>query len=101
MNSTPTKVLFEIFVFVWLDGRRIFVNYNDIALGEYLPAQNTITLTCASQVFVLTGVNLENLFYQLMNQTSKQITSMDKRYNITGDSERFVVNEIEIKNKVR
>lgn len=83
--------------FVWLDGKRIFMNYSYLVSGEYLPEANRITLTFTTHVFILNGVNLETLFYDIMNQLSKQITCIDARYNLIGEDEKPVVNEIVLK----
>lgn len=80
--------------FVWLDGKRIFMNYSYLVAGEYSPDENTITLSFTTHVFILTGVNLESLFYDLMHHVAKQITCTDKRYNLIGENELPTVNEI-------
>jgi hypothetical protein len=84
--------------FVWLDGKRIFMNYSYLVSGEYSPETNTITLSFTTHAFILKGVNLESLFYDIMHQLSKQITCVDARYNLIGEGEKPVVNEISIKN---
>lgn len=84
--------------FVWLDSKRIFMNYSYLISGEYSPEQSTITLSFTSCKFVLTGVNLENLFYDIMHHLVKQVTCTDTRYNLIGDNEKFFVNEISISN---
>lgn len=79
---------------VWRDGRRIFLNYSFLVSAEYIPDGNEIRLSFTSQLFVLKGVNLQSLFYDLMSQSIRQITCVDERYNLVGEDERFVVNEI-------
>lgn len=80
--------------FVWPDGKRMFLQYSYLVSGEYLPDVSTITLTFTTHIIVLKGVNLEGLFYDLMNQIIRQITCVDERYNLVGDDEKFVVNKI-------
>ncbi len=82
--------------FVWLDGRRKFLNYSYLVSGEYSPDDSSITLAFTTEVFVLKGVNLESLFYEIMNNLAKQITCIDVRYNVIGEDQKFVVNEIKI-----
>lgn len=72
------------------------MNYSDLIAGEYLPEAHTINLTFISQIFVLKGIRLEGLFYDIMNQISKQIACMDARYNLIEESDRYVVNDIQI-----
>lgn len=83
--------------FVWRDGKRMFVNYSYLVSGEYLPDEKAITLTFTSHTFIMKGVNLEGLFYDIMRHLIKQVVCVDARYNLIGENERFTVNEIEIK----
>lgn len=85
---------FRNICFVWQNGKRIFLNYSYLIAGEYLPDESIIKLTFTSHKFILKGVNLENLFYEIMYQFAKQVTCVDVRYNLIGEDERFVVNEI-------
>ena len=82
--------------FVWHNNNRIFMNYSFLVSGEYSPDTNTIILTFTTHIFILKGVNLESLFYDFMDQLSKQIVCKDVRYNLIGESERFSVNEIQM-----
>ena len=80
--------------FVWLDGKRTFLNYSYLMSGEYSPEENTIQLMFTTHAVVLKGVNLGELFYDVMSQMARQIVCTDARYNIIGVSENPVVNEI-------
>lgn len=79
---------------VWNTGRRIFLSYSYLISAEYEPDESIITLVFTSHTFILKGVNLEGLFYAIMQHSIKQITCTDERYNLVGDEERFTVNEI-------
>lgn len=83
--------------FVWPDGRRMFLSYSYLVSGEYVPEENSIILTFTTHTFILKGVNLEGLFYDILHQEAKQITCTDARYNLIGETEKFVVNGIEKK----
>ena len=80
--------------FVWADGKRVFLSYSYLVSGEYKPEDCTLTLTFTTQAFVLKGVNLENLFYEVMNHAVRQVICVDERYNLIGEDEKFVVNRI-------
>lgn len=80
--------------FVWLDGNRIFLNYSYLISGEYMPALNTILLAFTSHAIVLKGVNLEALYYDIMQHNQRQIVCNDSRYNLVGEGELPLVNEI-------
>ncbi|MBE7172477.1 MAG: hypothetical protein INR73_17965 [Williamsia sp.] len=82
--------------FVWQSGKRLFLNYSYLISGEYLPEERTLTLAFTTQTFILKGVNLENLFYEVMNHAVRQIVCADERYNLVGEDEKFVVNDIQI-----
>lgn len=82
--------------FVWRDGKRKFMNYSYLVSGDYLPDESIITLTFTTETFILKGVNLEVLFYDIMQQWVRQVTCVDQRYNVVGEDQKFVVNEIEI-----
>lgn len=83
--------------FVLLDGKRLFLGYGYIISGEYTPEEGTIVLTFSTHSILLKGVNLEKLFYNIQDQRSKQIVCVDSRYNLIGEDEQFVVNEIQVK----
>jgi len=83
--------------FVWQDGRRVFLNYSYLVSGEYSPEENRLTLTFTTQVLIFKGVNLENLFYEVMNHSVRQVICVDERYNVIGENEKFVVNDILVK----
>lgn len=83
--------------FVWTDGRRMFLSYSYLVSGEYVPEENSIILTFTTHVFILKGVNLDRLFYNILHQQAKQITCTDARYNLIGETEKFAVNEIILK----
>lgn len=96
-KSYPDEGHARSICFVWPDGRRMFLNYSFLVSGEYLPDESNIVLTFTSNTFVLKGVNLEGLFYDIIRQQAKQVTCIDARYNVVGDGEKFIVNEIEMK----
>lgn len=82
--------------FVWPDGRRKFLNYSYLVSGEYSPDASSITLAFTTDVFVLKGVNLESLFYEIMDHLAKQVICTDARYNVIEEDQKFVVNEIQV-----
>ena len=105
-QETPSKAFEEFYTeesnarnicFVWMDGRRIFMNYSYLVSGQYLPEENMIILTFTTQVFILKGIHLETLFYDIMRYASKQIVCMDTRYNLIDENDRSVVNQIQTK----
>ncbi len=80
--------------FVLLDGKRLFLGYSYLMSGEYSPEEGSIVLTFSTHSVVLKGVNLEKLFYDILDQRAKQIACVDSRYNLLGDDEEPVVNDI-------
>ncbi|WP_410879468.1 hypothetical protein [Myroides sp. DW712] len=67
--------------FVLLDGKQIFLNYNYLVSGEYLPEENKITLQFTTSTIMLQGYNLEKLFQDFMQHSPKSIMAIDNRYN--------------------
>ncbi len=82
--------------FVWLDGRRIFLNYNYLISAEYAPEENSIKLAFTTHSVLLKGIHLETLFYDLMQQKARQIICRDVRYNAIESEKNPVVNTIDI-----
>lgn len=82
--------------FVLEDSSRIFVNYSYLISGEFSPTENTITLTFTTHTFILQGINLQPLFYQIMGQLMKQVIWQDIRYNATQEKDDPVVNKIKV-----
>lgn len=80
--------------FIWPDGKRKFLSYGYLVSGEYSPDESNITLAFTTEILVLKGVNLESLFYEVMNHMAKQVVCTDARYNLIGEDQKFVVNEI-------
>lgn len=96
-ESYPEESHARSLCFVWPDGKRMFLNYSYLVSGEYLPEDSSIVLTFTTHSFTLKGVNLESLFYDIINQQAKQITCTDARYNLIGEGEKAIVNDIQIK----
>lgn len=82
--------------FVWQDGKRIFLNYAYLIFGDYNPDESVIKLSFTTHDVILKGVNMEDLFYEVMEQVTKQIVCTDSRYNIIGEDQKFVVNHITV-----
>ncbi|KAA2241533.1 hypothetical protein F0L74_16695 [Chitinophaga agrisoli] len=80
--------------FVWLDGRRVFLNYGYLVSGDYDPVEGRIVLAFTSHVLTLTGIHLESLFYEFMQHVPRQIICTDPRYNATVERNTPTVNEI-------
>ena len=83
--------------FVWLDGKKIFLNYSYLISGEFSPSEGSITLNFTSHAFIIAGLNLEALFYDIMNQITRQVVCIDRRYNDIQEENQPIVNEIRLK----
>ncbi|REJ81693.1 MAG: hypothetical protein DWQ44_11235 [Bacteroidetes bacterium] len=66
--------------FILADGKWFFLNYAYLISGEYIPDDNRIILMFTSHIVELKGIFLENLFQELMNNLTKIIRVVDKRY---------------------
>ena len=86
--------------FVLADGNIIFLNYGYLVAGRFFPADNRIILSFTSDTVILTGIHLEALFYDLMQQIPRQIVCSDSRYNVTAD-DGPVVNDIKVKSNAQ
>lgn len=84
--------------FVFIGGKRTFLSYNCLVSCGYDPLSNMMSIVFTANTVVVQGVNLENLFYGIMNQVTKQVMCMDKRYNVIEANEAFTVNDIVILN---
>lgn len=84
--------------FAWLDGRRVFLNYAYLVSCDYLPDENTITLTWTTHTVTIKGFSLHILFDELMLHLPRQIVCTDPRYNATAEKGKPIVNEIHIIN---
>jgi hypothetical protein len=82
------------------DGKRLFLNYAYLISGEFLPDDNSITLTYTTHVIKLKGHNLQPLHESLMAHVPKQITCVEKRYEATKEETETVVSEIVIKENI-
>lgn len=85
--------------FVVNEHLRMFLSYAYLISAEYQVDANTITCHFTSHKITLKGINLETLYYKLLDQTIRQITAVDSRYNDLNESNEVVVNEIEISGK--
>ena len=84
--------------FVQQNGKRCFLNYSYLVSGEYDPDENTITLIYTTHKIFMKGVNLESVYYKIMEQQIRQIVCMHTRYNVVGKDSEPVVNEIQTQN---
>ena len=82
--------------FVWLDGRRMFLNYAYLVSGELNVTEdaNMISLCFTSHTVILKGYDLEKLFSKLGDQTSMMIAQVDPRYVDTLNEKSITVTEI-------
>lgn len=82
--------------FVVSETYRVFLNYAFLVSGEFISEQNIIRLQFTSHQVELTGVNLEHLFYKLMDHGVRQIIATDSRYNILDEKDTVIVNDIRV-----
>lgn len=82
--------------FVWLDGRRLFLSYNYLIAGEFVPEQNTIALQFTSHHIMLNGARMEQLYFSLMHQMAKLVIEADPRYETLEDTNKAVVHTITV-----
>jgi hypothetical protein len=82
--------------FAWPDGRKLFLNYAYLVSCDYLPDENSLTLTWTTHTVTLKGFSLHILFDELMLHLPRQIVCTDPRYNATAEKDMPVVNEIHI-----
>jgi len=81
--------------FVQLDGKQIFLNYNYLVSGEYLPEENKITLQFTTDTITLQGYNLEKLYQDFMKHMPQNITITDERYSGISECNSSIVIKIE------
>ncbi len=80
--------------FVLLDSKQIFMNYNYLVSGEYLPEENKITLQFTTSTITLQGYNLEKLFQDFMQHLPKVIVVMDERYRNILENNVFIITNV-------
>lgn len=83
--------------FVLLDGKQIFLNYNYLVSGEYLPEENKITLQFTTSTITLQGYNLEKLFQGFMQHSPKTVAVTDERYSAISQGNTPIITGIKIK----
>lgn len=83
---------------VWPDGRRAFLNYAYLVVGEFEPndEKNVIKLGFSSHNVTLQGYSLETLFMALLDHLPRIITAIDPRYVLDEDKQKSVVIEISL-----
>ena len=79
--------------FLWPEGRKLFLSYSYLISCEHLPEDACINLEFTAYTVQIRGVQLEPLFFLLMNQHARVIACSDERYNAVQDTE-FTINEI-------
>jgi hypothetical protein len=81
---------------VWPDGRRAFLNYAYLVVGEFEPndEKNVIRLGFSSHNVTLQGYSLESLFMALLDHLPRIITAIDPRYVLDEDKQKSVVTGI-------
>jgi hypothetical protein len=84
--------------FVFLDGKRLFLNYAYLVSGEYNPEENMILLAFTTHAVALKGIRLETLYNQFIQQLNKIVACVDERYNDLQGETSSVVNHIVITN---
>ncbi len=82
--------------FVFKDGKKTFLNYGYLIKVDFYPDNDTIIMIFTTDKIRLKGVNMEALFYDLMDHIPRQIVETDSRYNLIGDDQKPVINEVEI-----
>ncbi len=80
--------------FVPKTGKMTFLNYSYLVSAEYNGEQNTITLGFTSHTVTLTGIHLEKMFLEFMQQLPRLIEAKDERYNSLEEIEKPIVNKI-------
>lgn len=81
---------------VWPDGRRAFLNYAYLVVGEFEPndERNVIRLGFSSHNVTLQGYSLESLFMALLDHLPRIIIAIDPRYVLDEDKQKSVIIEI-------
>jgi hypothetical protein len=82
--------------FVFQDGKKTFLNYGYLVKVDFYPDNDTIIMIFTSDKIRLKGVNMDTLFYDLLDHIPRQIVATDPRYNLIGEDQKPVINEIEI-----
>lgn len=82
--------------FILPDKKQIALSYSYLVSQEYLPEENAITLFFTSHTIILTGIHLQGLFDEFLQQMPKYIMSADERYNAIEENEKPIVNKISV-----
>lgn len=83
--------------FNFLDGNRIFLNYNYLVCSEFDSSKNQITLSFTTHIVILNGINLGWIFEELLFHSIQLISCRDVRYNQLLEEDCSIVNSIDIK----
>ena len=89
-ENYPTGSSVRNVCFVQADGSKIFLNYGYLVSGEFSPFDTKITLCFTSHIVTLEGIQLENLFNDLMNHIPQYIVCQDERYNAIENNKPLV-----------
>lgn len=79
--------------FLWPEGRKLFLSYSYLISCEHIPDEASIIMEFTAYTIQIKGVQLEPLFYLLMNQHARLITCTDERYNAV-ETRNYTINEI-------
>ncbi len=80
--------------FVLPDGQLQFFNYSYLITCSYNQSEGKISLEFSTHTVELKGQKLEQLFYELMMQTTKIIRCTNKRYNELVEKDKPTTYEI-------
>ena len=82
---------------IWLDGRRMFLNYAYLVAAEFEPGieKNQIKLSFSSHTILVEGYGLDKLFMALLDHVPRLIITIDPRYVL--DEHKTETNVIQIR----
>ncbi len=83
--------------FVLLDGKRIFLNYSYLVAGEFFSEENKIVLHFTTHEVTLKGHNIEKLYFDFLEHTTKLIEANNDRYKAILPTATPLITHISVK----
>lgn len=71
--------------FVTGTGEALFLNYAYLVSGKFDPTENSIILKFTTHEISMKGKDLQQLFFQIMNQLPRVIETKNERYSVLSE----------------